>query len=56
MKNNRELMQIHVEALFTYDAMGHLYRVNEPGGAVAPRFFLGRTAAGHEWRFRHDVD
>jgi len=30
--------------------------VNEPGGAAAPRFFLGRTADGNVWRFRHDVD
>jgi hypothetical protein len=50
------LMEMHVEALFTHDAEGRLRRVNEPGGAEAPRFFLGRTAEGAVWRFRHDVD
>jgi GNAT acetyltransferase-like protein len=49
-------MRLHVEALFTHDAEGHLVRVNEPEGAPAPRFFLGRTVDGAVWRFRHDVD
>jgi RimJ/RimL family protein N-acetyltransferase len=43
------------DALFTHDAQGRMLRVNEPGGAPAPRFFLGRTREGHVWRFRHDV-
>jgi hypothetical protein len=38
-------MRLHVEALFTCDAAGRFIAVNEPAGAVAPRFFLGRTAA-----------
>jgi hypothetical protein len=50
------LMRLHVEALFTHDAAGRLLRVNEPGGAPAPRFFLGRTAEGRVCRLRHDVD
>jgi GNAT superfamily N-acetyltransferase len=50
------LMRLHVEALFTHDASGDLVRVNEPNGAVAPRFFLGRTASGALLRFRQDVD
>jgi hypothetical protein len=54
--SHRELMRLHVEALFTHDAAGHLVRVNEPDGAAAPRFFLGRTVEGAVWRFRHDVD
>ena len=29
--------------------------VNEPGGRKASRFFLGRTAEGNVWRFRHDL-
>jgi RimJ/RimL family protein N-acetyltransferase len=49
-------MRLHVEALFTHDAEGQLVRVNEPAGTPAPRFFLGRTAEGAVWRFRHDVD
>ena len=54
--NVRELMRLHVEALFTHDALGQLLRGNEPSGADAPRFFLGRTADGSVIRFRHDVD
>jgi hypothetical protein len=56
MPADLELMRLHVEALFTHDARGDLVRVNEPGGAPAPRFFLGRTADGALRRFRHDVD
>jgi RimJ/RimL family protein N-acetyltransferase len=52
---NRELMRIQIATLFTLDRAGRLLRVNEPAGAPAPRFFLGRTAAGSEWRCRHDV-
>jgi hypothetical protein len=52
----RELMRLHVEALFTHDGTGRLLRVNVPGGADAPRFFLGLTAEGPVMRFRHDVD
>lgn len=48
-------MRLHVEALFTHDAEGQLVRANEPGGAPAPRFFLGRTKDGPVWRFRHDI-
>lgn len=51
-----ELMQLHVEALFTHDVNHDLVRVNEPNGAPAPRFFLGRTRDGVICRFRHDVD
>jgi hypothetical protein len=53
--NDRELMRLHARALFTHDARGRLCRVNEPNGATAPRFFLGRTVTGNEWRFRDDV-
>jgi hypothetical protein len=42
--------------LFTHDANHDLVRVNEPNGARAPRFFLGRTRDGVLCRFRHDVD
>lgn len=52
----RDLIRMHVEALFTHDARGRMLRVNEPEGARAPRFFLGRTAQSVEWRVRHDVD
>jgi GNAT superfamily N-acetyltransferase len=49
-------MRLHIEALFTHDSSGDLLSVNEPGGAPAPRFFLGRTVDGLVRRFRHDVD
>ena len=56
MTNHRDLMQFHVQALFTHDADGDLVRVNEPHGPAAPRFFFGRTQHGSVLRFRHDVD
>ena len=52
----RELMRIHVEALFTHDSAGRLLRVNELDGGPAPRFFFGVTRDGAIRRFRHDVD
>ena len=54
--NGRDLMRLHVDALFTCDDAGRLVAVNEPGGAAAPRFFLGQTADGNAWWFRYDVD
>jgi hypothetical protein len=51
----RELMQVHVEALYTRDERGRLLLVNYPGGKPAPRFFLGRTAKGRVTRFRYDI-
>ena len=56
MPRDPSLIQAHVEALYTLDAAGDLVRVNDPDGAPAPRFFLGRTADGPAWWFRHDVD
>ncbi|HEY9226335.1 MAG TPA: GNAT family N-acetyltransferase [Gemmatimonadaceae bacterium] len=54
--NERELMRLHVETLFTHDERGRLLRVNEPSGGVAPRLFIGRTKTGNEWRVRHDIE
>ncbi len=51
-----ELMRLHVEALFVHDGAGRLLRTNEPGGRMAPRFYLGRTGRGSLWRFRHDLE
>jgi hypothetical protein len=48
-------MQYHVEALYTHDDDRRLVAVNEPNGAPAPRFFLGRTIDGTLCRFRRDV-
>jgi RimJ/RimL family protein N-acetyltransferase len=50
------LMRMHIGALYTHDPAGRIVRVNEPGGTDAPRFFLGRTVEGIEWRVRHDVE
>ncbi len=52
----RELMRLPVEARCARDDAGRLVTVTEPGGARAPRFFLGRTAAGNLSWFRDDVD
>jgi RimJ/RimL family protein N-acetyltransferase len=52
---NPELMQIHVETLFTHDNNRRLLVVNEPNGRPAPRFFLGRTQQSTLYRFRHDL-
>ncbi len=56
MTDDRELMRMHVAALFVLDERERMTRVNEPDGKRAPRFFLGRTAQGYEWRVRDDVD
>ena len=56
MRNPRELMQRHIDALYSRDSHGDLVRVNEPDGVPAPRFSFGTTVEGAVWRFRHDVD
>lgn len=56
MSRDRELIALQAEALYTHDAAGRIVRVREHHGAPAPRFFLGRTAAGVVCRCRHDVD
>jgi RimJ/RimL family protein N-acetyltransferase len=53
---DRDLLRMQVETLFTHDPDGRMLRVNEPGGKDAPRFFLGRSAQGNEWRFRRGLD
>jgi len=51
-----ELMRARLPVLYTLNDRARLLRVNEPNGAAAPRFFMGRTARGLEWRFREDID
>src|SRR5919106_2174678 len=60
MISDWDLMQIHVSALYHHDDRHRLLAVNEPGDPrpedpPPPRLFLGRTRAGHLWRFRHDL-
>ncbi len=57
MLSAQELMNMHVEALYTQDDHLRLLYVNEPTGAIrpAPRFYLGRTVEGAVWRFRADL-
>ena len=50
-----QLIEIQANTLFTHDSNGRLLTNNEPDGEAAPRFFLGRTMAGHICRFRHDL-
>lgn len=50
-----ELMELQARTLFVHDDAGRLIRPNEPSNAPAPRFFLGRTAAGNIWRARCDL-
>jgi hypothetical protein len=56
MTDELELMQMHVEALFTHDERGRIVRVNEFNGKPAARFFIGRTSLGNVVRVRNDVD
>jgi RimJ/RimL family protein N-acetyltransferase len=60
MTSDRDLMQVHVSALYRHDDRNRLLAVNEPGDPRPddprpPRLYLGRTRAGHVWRFRHDL-
>src|SRR5215213_1011941 len=60
MTSDWDLMQIQVSALYRHDERNRLLAVNEPGDPrpddpLPPRLFVGRTKAGHIWRFRHDL-
>jgi len=48
-RSDSEWMRLHVETLFTRDVTGQLLRVNEAGGAAAPRFLLGHTRDGNRF-------
>jgi hypothetical protein len=48
------LMRLEADTGFTYDARGRMLTSNEPHAPVrqpAPRFYVGRTMAGHVLRF-----
>ena len=55
IETDLQLMHIQAETLYRYDTDGRLRCINEPGDPPAPRFFMGRTAQGNLWRFRHDM-
>jgi hypothetical protein len=48
-------MRMHVEASYVHDARSRIRSTNEWKSRPAPRFYLGRTAEGHLWRFRADL-
>ncbi|HZU75664.1 MAG TPA: GNAT family N-acetyltransferase, partial [Dehalococcoidia bacterium] len=49
--DDRDLIEIQAETLFTYDPRGRTVRDNYPGGGPAPRLFVGRTLHGDVTRF-----
>lgn len=53
--NDRQLLELQADALFTHDARGRIRRVNEPDGDRAPRFFFARSGEGAIWRCRDDL-
>jgi RimJ/RimL family protein N-acetyltransferase len=55
MLTNLALMDLHIRALFRTDEQDRLLTTNEPDPPPAPRLYLGRTATGNLWRFRHDL-
>jgi GNAT superfamily N-acetyltransferase len=56
--DDRDLMALRADTLFTYEARGRMALTNEPceiARRPAPRLFLGRTAFGHVVRLGVDV-
>lgn len=50
-------MSLHIEALFRFDARGRLQgrRTLVAAPSAAPRFYLGRSQHGNQWRMRADL-
>ncbi len=51
--SSSKLMTVHRETLFCHNAAGRLQSINEPGFPEPPRFWMGRTLEGNQWRFHH---
>ena len=51
MLDDRALMSVRADTLFTYDARGRMVGTNEPDSRPAPRLWVGRTTGGHVARF-----
>ncbi|MEZ4859852.1 MAG: GNAT family N-acetyltransferase [Caldilineaceae bacterium] len=50
-----QIMALHIQTLYVCDPQARLLTINELGNPPAPRFYLGRTQRGNQWRFRHDL-
>ncbi|MCB0109967.1 MAG: GNAT family N-acetyltransferase [Caldilineaceae bacterium] len=48
-----DLMSVHRTTLFRQDTNNRLGAINEPGFPDPPRFWMGRTVQGNQWRFHH---
>lgn len=55
MMDDREIMALHADVLFTYDARGRMQTSNEPDGGPAPRLLLGCSMNGSVVRFGQTV-
>lgn len=53
--SDRELLELHIQVLFTHDSVGRLDRVNEPNGPPAPWFYVGQSYEGRIMQFRRDL-
>ena len=54
--DDRELLELHADALYLTDARGRMTITKEPDGVRAPRVFLARGRAHVVWRLGATVD
>jgi len=50
-----EVMKLHVETGYQHDGKSRLTAINDRVQRPVPRYWLGRSAEGVMWRFRHDL-